>query len=204
MFGLFKRKKIESWEVDLLENALRALPKDFNIYNEQIALGLIKGVSIGNAAIPNYIGFTRDAEIYNAINDPKGRDFEVYGIMVFDIISNTYLEYSIFFSFGTVDGYSIKKTGKYKIDTKKIDVRNMKLRFRDNFDFERIKKKLPIKDLELINPNDVYVVNLDNKEYFHLADIKDGDFYAMDLEKNFYRITHDPYSFEKIDIRFNA
>ncbi|MGN8055124.1 hypothetical protein ACTJKN_02550 [Pedobacter sp. 22163] len=200
MFGLFKRKKIQSWEVELLENTLKALPQDFKVYVEQIKLGLLKAVSIGNPSIPGYIGFTRDAEIYNAINDAKGRDFEVYGILVYDCISNSYLEYSIFFSFGTVDGYAIKNQGKFKIDTTKIDVSHMRIKFRDNIDFAKLKKILSPKELEFVNANDVYTVNLDNKEYFHLLDIADGDFYGIDLEKNLYRITHDPHRIEKVDI----
>ncbi|MGM9475193.1 hypothetical protein ACS5PU_02140 [Pedobacter sp. GSP4] len=200
MFGLFKRKKIQSWEVQLLENTLSALPQDFKMYIGHIALGLLKGVSIGNAAIPGYVGFTRDADIYNAVHDPKGRDFEVYGIRVFDLMSRTYLEFSIFFSFGTVDGYSINKPGKFELDVKQIDVKNRKMRFRDNIDFDRVKKVLLPEELELVNPNDIYAVHLDNKEYFHVMEIADGDFYGVDLDKNLYKITHDPYKIEKLDL----
>lgn len=200
MFGLFKRTKVQSWEIELLKNVLEKLPVEFKIYIEQINLGLFKGVSIGNPAIPGYVGFTNDPDIYNEVHDEKGRDFEVYDIKVYDTISYSYLEYSIFFSFGTIDGYAIVGPNKFKIDVQKCNVLDMKLRFRDNTDFDNMKKLLDTNELKLINPSDVYIVTLEDKEYFHLIDIEDGDFYAMDKEKDLYKITHDPYHIEKMDI----
>jgi len=199
MFGLLKRTKIRLWEIELLKNVLSELPEEFNKYIEQINLGLFKGVSIGNAAIPGYVGFTNDPDIYNEIHDEKGRDFEVYNVKIYDTISGAYLQYSIFFSFGTIDGYAILGSKKFKIDIQKYNVADIKLRFRDSIDFNRIKKILTPKELDLINPSDVYVIALENKEYFHLTDIEDGNFYAVDRDKTLYRITHDPYQVEKID-----
>jgi uncharacterized pyridoxamine 5'-phosphate oxidase family protein len=66
-----------------------------------------------------------------------------------------------------------------------------------------LKKLLSPKELKLINPSDVYIVTLNNKEYFHLIDIEDGDFYGMDMGKNLYKITHNPYDLEKIDVNLS-
>jgi hypothetical protein len=97
MFGLFKRTKVKPWEVELLKNVLKKLPVEFGMYIEQINLGLFNGITVGNAAIPGYVGFTNDPDIYDAINDVKGRDFEMNNINVYDTISHSYLQYAIFF-----------------------------------------------------------------------------------------------------------
>jgi hypothetical protein len=200
MFGFFKRSRLQSWEIELLVSVLRKLPEEFGIFVEQINLGLFNGVSLGNAVIPGYVGLTHDANVYNSVYDEDGRDFEMYGMQVYDTISRTYLEYSIFFSFGTIDGYALKGQKKINVDKEKVDVSSVKLRYADNIDFNRLEDIVTQEELKLINPANVYIVTLANKEYFHLMDIEDGDFYGIDLNKNLYKITHDPYNIEKMDI----
>lgn len=200
MFGLFKRTKVEYLEIELMVSVLKKLPEEFHLYISHIDEGLFKGVLIGLSDIPGYVGFTYNPEIYDKLEQPDGRNFRLEGITVFDIILNEYLSYTIFFSYGLINGYSITGPKKNKIDIQKIDVSNFKLKYRDSIDFDRLKKYLTSKEIKLINPSDVYVVILEGKEYFHLTDIEEGDFYGMDLKKNLYKITHDPYNIEKINI----
>lgn len=200
MLSLFKRTKVEFWEIELMVNVLKKLPDEFHLCITHINEGLFRGVLIGLSDIPGYIGFTYNPEIYEKFQQPDGKNFRLEGITVFDIISNEYLYYTIYFSYGVINGYSITGAKKIKIDIQKIDVSNFKLKYRENIDFDRLKNFLTSEELKLINPNDVYVVSLEDKEYFHLMDIEDGDFYGMDLNKNLYKITHDPYNIEKMDI----
>lgn len=200
MFQLFKRTKIQPWEIELLKNVLKRLQEEFDVYIDHINQGLYRSVLIGLSDIPGYVGLSYHPEIYEELHQPDGRNFRLEGISVFDIISGEYLNYTIYFSHGLINGYSITGAKKVKIDVQKIDTHEVKLVFRDNVDFNRLKKILAPNELKLINPDDVYVVILDDKEYFHLTDIEDGDFYALDIEKNIYKITHDPYHIDKIDI----
>ena len=48
-------------------------------------------------------------------------------------------------------------------------------------------------ELDLLNPSEVYEVELDGKTYYHIQDLEDGDFIATDKEKRVYSITHDPF-----------
>ncbi|MEY3451193.1 MAG: hypothetical protein RL711_1019, partial [Bacteroidota bacterium] len=36
-------------------------------------------------------------------------------------------------------------------------------------------------------------LDLKGKTYYHLKDIEDGDFLGIDIHKNIYKITHDPF-----------
>lgn len=200
MFGLFKRTKIESWEIAVLVNVLQKMPPTFHMHINYINEGLFNRVLIGFSDIPGYVGFSYHPEIYEKFYQPDDRDYRIEGILVFDTVSKKYLDYTIYFSYGVINGYSISGAGKFKIDPEKIDPANMELKLWDNADFNRLEKVLTPNEIDLINPSDVYLIVLEGKEYFHLTAIEDGDFYAMDEEKKLYKITHDPYQIEKIDI----
>lgn len=59
-------------------------------------------------------------------------------------------------------------------------------------DYERILTVLNNDEQQLLNPSNVYSVFVDNKEYFHISDLEDGDFFCIDINKKIYRITQDP------------
>ncbi|MFD2584448.1 hypothetical protein ACFSR6_18265 [Pedobacter vanadiisoli] len=200
MFGLFRRTKIQPWELELLKNVLKRLPTEFRLYISHINKGLFRGVLIGLSDIPGYVGLSYHSEIYKKLYHSDGKNFRLEGITVFDTISAEYLQYTIYFSHGLINGYSLTEKKKVKIDIEKIDTTNVKLIFRENVDFNRLKKVLSSKELKLINPGDVYVVVLEDKEYFHLTDIEDGNFYALDMGKNLYKITHNPHYIEKVEV----
>lgn len=45
----------------------------------------------------------------------------------------------------------------------------------------------------MLNPSEVYEIELDGKTYYPIRELEDGDFIATDKEKRVYSITHDPY-----------
>lgn len=62
-----------------------------------------------------------------------------------------------------------------------------------NIEFDAIKHLLNEEELLLIDPVDVYEVELDGKIYYHVRELEDGDFIGIDDKKNIYKLTHDPY-----------
>ncbi len=193
MLGLFKRTKIKAWEIDLLRNTIRLLPLEYRHLEQQIDEGLFKGVLIGLSDLPGYVGFKYNPKILKKFDDKKDRLYTLTGIKVLDAKSKKYLPYTVYVSTGTITGYSITGAEKFIIDVNSIDVTEFKKKYPINVDYQKIEPLLTIKEKKAINPDDVYEVILDNKTYFHIKDLEDGDFIGMDFEKNIYEITHDPY-----------
>lgn len=61
-----------------------------------------------------------------------------------------------------------------------------------NADYEKLKTILLPGEDKYIEQDDVYVINLYGRDYFHLVELGDGDFFAMSMDRHFYKITHDP------------
>jgi hypothetical protein len=192
MFQLFKRTKIEEWEINLIKNTFEKIPQYTKFIN-QISSNLLEGVRIGNSDISNYIALKYNPAFYKQFEELNGRNFKLTGLKVFDIISNNYLPFSIYFTHGILIGYSIdSQNTKFKLDITKIDLSSVKKIFLNEINVSEIISKLSKEELELINKDDIFVSYVNENEFFHLKEIEDGDFIGMDNYNNLYKITHDP------------
>ena len=205
IFNFQKLKKIrtvEQWELDLLKNTLLKLPVSYHQLIEQIDAKLIKTVQAGLGNIPHWMTFGFDKEIVSKYDRPRDASFMLVHIQVFDIISQKYLEYKIGCASGTLAGYSINCNDPFDIDLTNINTRYFQKRMLVPDQYNKIKKLFTTSELKLINPSDVYAVELGQKKIYHLTDLKgnDGDFLGIDDEKNIYRITHDPFEIKLLDI----
>lgn len=192
MFGFFKRTKIEAWEIALLSGVIEKLPKEYASLTDQIKDGLLRGVLVGVSDIPEYVAFTFNSNVLKKYDKVNDRDYKITNIKVYDAKTSSFLPYEIYISSGTISGYSLGGGKSKKIDLNRIDVLGFKKQFIGEFDYERILSVLNENEKSRINPSDVYPVFVGDKEYFHIKDLEDGDFIGIDIEKNVYKITHDP------------
>lgn len=199
MLGLFKKTKIADWEIRLLKNTIRLLPPTYKYLESQIDDGLLKGVLIGVSDLPGYVAFTYNPGSAEKFEREKEKGYTLTCIKVYDKRSQTYLNYSIHVSTGTINGYSITGATKFIIESDKIDVSNFKKVYRANADYKKIESYLSIQEREIINPDEVYEVILNGKAYFHIKELQDGDFIGIDYEKNVYEIRHDPFEIKLLD-----
>lgn len=194
MFSLFTRNK-SSWrkDVELLLNVFNALPGNFDYIINQINEGLIKGIRKLDNPIKNLNKVLFDVKILNKYENKKIGFFSIKGVKAFDLITQSYVEIVIYISSNILLGYAIPKAVKVNLDVSKIKVDNFRMQQMENDDYDKIKPLFKKAELELINPNEVYEVQLNGKTYYHLEDLEDGDFIGVDIGKNLYKITHDPF-----------
>ncbi|WP_316822995.1 hypothetical protein [Pedobacter gandavensis] len=189
---LFSRSKIEKWELALMSNVLIKLPEKYSCLTTQIRDGLFRGVLLGVSDIPNYVAFTFNSEVLKKYDKVDDVDYKLTNIKVYDNKMSNFLPYEIYLSSGTISGYSLGGGKKHDLDLSKIDVVEFKMEILNGSDYERILTILNTYEQHLLNPSNVYSVFVDNNEYFHIGDSEDGDFFCIDINKNVYKITHDP------------
>ncbi|MDD7886038.1 hypothetical protein [Flavivirga sp. 57AJ16] len=191
MFGLFKRIKIKDWEIELLKLVLSEINEKELL--EQVNNNLLKGVLTNVSDIPGYVAFTYNPEVLKRYDNLEAHNYRITNIKVFDKKGTAY-NYTIYVSTGTINGYAIVPPKKgVSLNLDRTDTNNVKIIKSDNEDFKELSKFLNANEKELINPSEVYKVSLSNKEYYNILNLEDGDFIAVDKEKNIYKITHDPY-----------
>lgn len=200
MFGLFKRTKIKKWELDLLREVLNKLDIDGSkdLLN-QIDSNLIRGVLTNISDIKGYVAFTYNFEIVKKFENLKEKDYKIENVLVFDELSASFLDYTIYVSTGTISGYAINSNRKIKINPKNVRCLNAKKTYINNIDYDNLKKILTSNEIELINSSEVYLIEVNNKEFYKIKDIGDGDFIGIDKDKEMYKITHNPLEIKKIE-----
>lgn len=200
MFGLFNRSnkiKLET-EILLMKAVFNSLGEEFNYIKNQLNENIILGAKSNDASSPNYRKFTLNREILNKYEDKSGNYFSVNGIKVYDFELNDFVDIQIKIGFGLIQGYSTVSIKEFNPDVTRIDSKNhyIKIFGEDN---SSIKKLFTKDELSFLSFNELYEVKLNGKSYFHIKDLEDGDFVGIDLNKNIYKITHDPFEIRNLE-----
>ena len=199
MFGLFKRTKVEDWEIQLLRKVIMKLPEDYSDLLNQLSDGLFRGVLLGMSDIPGYVAFSFHSDVLKKYDRENERDYKLSNIKVYDRTTSNYLNFVVYISTGTISGYSLEGSKKHDIDTNKLEVSGFKKEYIGNSDYNRILGILDEQEKKLLTPSEVYSVYVNDKEYFHIKDLEDGDFIGVDERKVIYKITHDPMEVTVLD-----
>jgi len=200
LFNLFKRSKIEDWEMSFLVATCKLLGADYEKYIEQLCSSWIEGVSLGMTDTPNYVHLRYKAGFYEQFEKLTEKGFRITNIKVADIKSGHGLEVTIHFAYGILLGYSIKeKLDEYKFSLETIDVSSARIVYQKNENFLRVSPFLSDAEKQCINESDVYATLIDGKEYYHLKELEDGDFVGIDSNNNLYLLTHAPFSIMELD-----
>ncbi|MBL0745649.1 hypothetical protein [Chryseolinea lacunae] len=200
MFGLFKKKKAENTsdylsDVALLKQIFSAMGSNFAKFHQQLEAGLIVGSKKRDTPVPGYVSFAYNTDVLNRFEDKKGRNLAIRGIKVFEATANAYVEIQINVGYGIVMGFFPKLHPLTSPVLDNVQVDRFTIHYPGEDNFNPAKALLSKEDAQLINPSDVYELELNGKKYYHLADLEngDGDFVGIDDQKNLYRITHDPF-----------
>lgn len=191
---------VEPWEITLLENIFYLLPNEYKHFGKQIKSGLLKRVIIGSKIIPNYIGFSYNPVMSKQFENNKGRHMCLKGIKVFDQGSGMYTGIEIHIMHNLIAGYSTPQIKDFQPDVNRIVVESFQRVYFGNEDYEKIKNMLDETELALINPSDVFEVEINGNIYYHLKDLEDGDFIGVGTDKKMYKITHDPYCITELKL----
>jgi hypothetical protein len=198
MFGLFKRTKVEKWEIDLLKSSIGKMSSEYSHLLNQINDGLLKGVLLDVSDIKGYVAFTYNNNVLKKYENENEKDYKLTNIKIYDKNSSKFYIYDIYVSGRTISGYSLNEQLRNFV-LGKIDLSEMKKVIIGESDFNKIAHLFNNSERELLNPALIYSIWLENKEFFHLFELEDGDFIGITLENKVYEITHDPYKIQLID-----
>lgn len=199
MFGLFKRTKIKEWEIELIRHVVRKLPENYSNLLNPIDEGIFTNVILDISDIPNLVSFGFNPEVYKKYSVKNQTAFKLTQITVFDKKTSTFLPYEIYISSGIIVSYSLKNFKKCDIDIEQIDVFKFKKELIGVSDYQKIAHIFNEEEKNILSHSEIYSVIINDKEYFHIMDLEDGNFIGINKDKIVYKVTHDPMEVVKVD-----
>ncbi len=187
MFNFFRKK--EKFNREIFVKICNSLPDKYSFLSNQIKDNIILSVKKENNG---YYKFNLDSNLFDKYEDKKGRYYEIKGILLLD--EDIKISIILRVGYGILLGYSTKDNVLLSSlnDNVKVDTSNIKINFFDEIE-NNIMDLFSQEELKYIATNDIYEIVLNGNLYYHVQDIEDGDFIAIDKDKNVYIIKHDPF-----------
>jgi len=193
MLSFFKKKKKNELFIEILKQILLKMPADYQYLFNQVNCGLIKGTFHQSTPVKNYTGFSYDPIKSKEFEDKKGLSFVLKGIKILNKTDNKITNIDIYVGHGLIAGYATPHASNFMGDEKTINCENFYKEYLEDFSKDQLGEIFSKSQIELINMSDVYEIELKGTVYFHVKDLEDGDFIAIDRNKKVYKITHDPF-----------
>ncbi len=210
LYRPYRFKKIRKEQNKILRAVLDSLPIDFNDFKSQIQSLTFHGLSDWNL-FPDY-KFVYLSYTGNTINDYKkrGLNYKISGIEIFSKRTKKYESIEILVNDNLLSGFKISNSD-YFFD--ELDLKNIKAEhaIKSNFDFppnevDMFYDSLDSKIKSMLNPDDIFDIDYNNRTFYAFYDLEDGNYLAVDKSLNVYSLIHDAkpaatkikYSFEKI------
>ena len=190
--NLFKKKPTFTPAMqELFVKISLALPHRFHFLQKQLTEGIIKGIKKPEG---QHYQLRLDIPLLNKYEDKKGRNFLIENIVIQSVETGKSSVVSWNVAYGLLLVYITANNDflKWQAEAVGIDTSRIRIKYLDDSPIEKLLSK---EEQQYITPNDLYEVSLNDKTYYHIQDITngDGDFIGIDADKNVYEFRHDPF-----------
>jgi len=189
-----KKKHIEQFELKIAE----LLKDEFPQFQKVIDISKIYGISFTHAPKGIYISRGYKPEAYNEIRRKHRTHFNLIGIAIYQLKKQSYVSLKLNYSFDSLTRIEVDEPERFH---KNFDLKNIKI---DKIEIEELPyenpdKKIVEKILKGLNKEqkgsleleDTFEIELDEKLYYTILDMEDGNYIAIDKSGNVYRLNHD-------------
>ena len=202
IFNFFKSKKKIDFNVlsTILSIILQNLQNNYSYLYKQFEAELIVGISSAQKDLSiNYIGLIHNPRVAKMYENQNKNYFKLTGIKLRGDSTGEIISVSLFVYNGLLIGIASDKKLSEQEHYTYVENPNLQRIALGETDYNRIAGLLTTEELKYINKSDVYLVEVGGKNFFHIRDVEDGNFLALDSYKNIFLVKHDPVSVEQIN-----
>ena len=210
IFPRYRFKIIRKEQDMILSAVFDTLPSDFDELKSQIQSLTFCGLSDWNL-FPDY-KFVYLSYPGNTIYDykKKGQNYKISGIEIYSNNTKKYESIEILINDNLLSGFKISNSNYSldEFDLKKVNTENA---IKSNFVFppnevDLFYETLDSKIKSMLNLDDIFDINYNNRTFYVFCDLEDGNYLAVDNNQYVYSLIHDAkpavtkveYSFEEI------
>ncbi len=176
---------------ELLKNEFPQLKK---------AIGLSKVHGINFMENPQGISVSKGYgnKVFEEINRNHKTRFNLTGILIWNRIKKTFEPVKLFYNYDTLNQIEIENPRYFhkifdldKIEKKDVKVEHLTMVNSDQKIAEKALKSLTKEQLKMLELDSTFEIELDQKLYYTILDMEDGNYFAVDKNGKIYRLNHD-------------
>tara|TARA_R110002020_G_scaffold383342_1_gene593991 strand:+ start:102 stop:791 length:690 start_codon:yes stop_codon:yes gene_type:complete len=189
-----RKKHIEQFErriAELLEN-------DFPQFKKVIAISKVYNISFTHNPDGIYVSRGWTPKVYKEIMRSHRTFFNLSGISVAEKKSDVFTPLKLNYSYNSLTKIEIETPERfhriYDIENVKvgqIQLEHLPTENPDRKVVEKALKSIPNDQMELLELDDTFEIEVDGKLYYTILDMEDGNYIAVDNSGNVYRLNHD-------------
>lgn len=189
-----KKKHIEQFELKIAG----LLKNEFPQFRKVIDISKLYGISFTHHPNGIYISRGYNPDTYNEIQKNHRTHFNLIGISAFHLEGQSYLPLKLNYSFDSLTRIEIDEPQKFhknfdldNLQIGKIEIEELPNENPDKETVEKILKTLTKEQKESLELEDAFEIEFDDKLFYTILDMKDGNYVAVDKSGNVYRLNHD-------------
>lgn len=195
LFKPYRFKIIRKGQDLLLKSIIGSLPKEFLDFKTQFKSLTFHGLTDWTL-FPDY-KFVYLSYPGNTLNDYKkrGDNYKISGIEIFSFKTQKPESIEILVNDNLLSGFKISNSDyiQSEFDLGKINTKNV---LKSDFVFppheiDLFYDSLDSKIKNMLNPDDIFDIDYNNRTFYAFFDLEDGNYLAVDKKQNVYSLIHD-------------
>lgn len=189
-----KKKHIEQFELNVAELLATKMPQI------KTAIGLSKIYVIHFMHKPKGIHISRghNPRQFEIINRNHRTCFNLTGISVWNKKENAYQPIKLFYQYDGLTNVEVENPAYFhktfdlgKIQKGEIELEHLKIENPDQKIVEKILNSLTKEQIELLELDSTFEIEMQEKLYYTILDMENGNYIAVDKKGKVYRLNHD-------------
>ena len=202
MWNPFKRKtKVTGEDLAVLKKIVAILPAKYSYLKDQISEEFIIGKKPNELGDENTLRFSLDSNLAKKFGNPDLPEFFIIkNIKIWNAAKHKYSTVELHILTGFLAG--IRINAKYKeLNFNKFDVSDVSEKHFQDDGKTTLNNLLSDLDPELTNYLDLeetFLIEIPEGEFYTIKNLGDGNYLAINDNREVYSLIHDPYEVEKI------
>lgn len=189
-----KKKHIEQFELKIAG----LLKDEFPQFRKVLDISKLYGISFTHDPKGIYISRGYNPDAYNEIQKNHRTHFNLIGVSAFHLKEQSYVPLKLNYSFDILTRIEVDAPQRFhknfdldNLQIDKIEIEELPNENPDKETVEKILKALTKEQKESLELEVAFEIEFDEKLYYTILDMEDGNYIAVDKSGNVYRLNHD-------------
>jgi hypothetical protein len=189
-----RKKHLKQFEIEIAE----LLSNEFPEFKKVIEISKLYGINFMEKPQGIYLTRGYEPKVFEEIKRNYDTCFDLIGVSVFEKNTEKYIPLKLNYLHSSLTKIEIENPKQFhkiydlnKIKIEEIKIKHIKLENPDKNIVVKILRNIDKEKLNLLDLENTFEIEIDEKSFFTILDMEDGNYIAIDELGKVYRLNHD-------------